>query len=95
MVAHFSSTCVFEEDVGDNIYNCVTRKDENPFAETKNETEQKKKDTWLEDVKEPCPDGQLQPGKVYRRCLGNRPDLCIRKFLLTLLKTATVVPLCI
>ena len=89
MVAHFSSTCVSEEDVGDNIYNCVTRKDENPFAKIKNQTEQKK-DNWLEEVKKPCP-----LGKEYRRCLGNRPDLCVGKFLLTLLKTATMVPLCI
>ena len=77
-----------EEKEDGNAFNCYNRKDENPFVKTENKTEQKK-DTWLEDVKEPC------EKSWERRCLGNRPDRCIRKFLLNLLKPATVVPLCI
>ena len=59
-------------------FNCFNRKDENPFIKTTNHNEnvQKEGDAWLDAVRKPCP-----YGKDYRRCLGNRPDLCIGKFL--------------
>ena len=64
------------------IYNCVNRRDEEPFKANKavNSTEGGAQKKWLDDVISPCP-----KGPEYRRCLGQRADHCIkaqRKFLI-------------
>ena len=53
------------------VYHCFNRGDENPFSPKK--TDNGKAD-WLQLVKTPC-----EEGEDFRRCLGYRPDKCVRK----------------
>ena len=54
------------------LFHCLNRGDENPFAETRRNTEDGSKKTWMDWVNTPC-----EKGKKYRRCLGQRPDQCV------------------
>ena len=60
------------------IYNCVNRRDEEPFKANKavNSTEGGAQKKWLDDVNSPCPIEDSQNIK-YRRCLGQRADHCV------------------
>ena len=56
------------------VYNCINRRDEEPFKANKavNSTEGGAQKKWLDNVKQPCPEGTK-----YRRCLGQRADHCV------------------
>ena len=62
------------------IYNCVNRRDEEPFKANKavNSTEGGAQKKWLDDVNKPCPAPSWDNyPNHYRRCLGQRADHCI------------------
>jgi hypothetical protein len=56
-----------------HVFNCINRRDEDPFKENTAEVEVGAKKNWLDYVNEPC-SKQLYQG---RRCLGQRADLCV------------------
>ena len=58
----------------ERLFHCLNRADEDPFVEAgrQNETENDEEMTWTEYVHKPC-----KRGKSYRRCLGDRPDVCV------------------
>ena len=69
------------------IIDCLNRRDEPIFSKIKSS---KVKRDWLFQANTTCPNKQKGPlplrnGKNWRRCLGNRPDVCVyseSKFLL-------------
>ena len=57
------------EDMIDGIFQCINRKDENPFSKQKNVTDG---NSWIELVNSTC---GLHLGQ--RRCLGDKPTQCV------------------
>ena len=58
------------EDKTDGIFQCINRKDENPFSKQKNVTDG---NSWIELVNSTCDDLDK------RRCLGHKPTQCVSK----------------
>ena len=58
------------EDKKDGIFQCINRKDENPFSKQINVTDG---NSWIESVNSPC------DYSWYRRCLGDKPTQCVGK----------------
>ena len=61
---------IYPEDIMDGIFQCINRKDENPFSKQKNVTDG---NNWIELVNSPC------DGLGDRRCLGDKPTQCVSK----------------
>ena len=62
------------------FFNCINRRDEDPFKENKAEVEVGANKKWLDYVNKRCP-----KGPEHRRCLGQSADLCVHgrcKFLI-------------
>ena len=57
------------EDMTDGIFQCINRKDENPFSKQKNVTDG---NSWIELVNSTCGLHLRQ-----RRCLGDKPTQCV------------------
>ena len=54
--------------VGDNLYQCLNRLDENPFNKSMDLVDKEEK--WFNDVNKPCDEGM-------RRCLGYNTEQCV------------------
>ena len=54
----------------DGIFQCINRKDGNPYSKQKNHTDS---NSWIELVNSPC------ESLAYRRCLGDKPTQCVCK----------------
>ena len=61
---------IYAKDMTDGIFQCINRKDENPFSKQKNVTDG---NSWIESVNYPC------DYSWHRRCLGDKPNECVSK----------------
>ena len=59
---------IYPEDIMDGIFQCINRKDENPFSKQKNVTDG---NSWIESVNSTC------NFKNDRRCFGDKPTQCV------------------
>ena len=61
---------IYPEDMMDGIFQCINRKDENPFSKQINVTDES---SWMKLVNSSCDDF------LDRRCLGDKPTTCVSK----------------